>query len=298
MQRSKSILITGASSGIGRALAQAFAGDGHRLFVCARREEPLAEIAREFPSIFFAKCDVAREADVNAFFAAVRERTASVDALVHCAGVIGPVGLLTEIESSDWFAAVQNNLFGAVLAAKAAVPLMKAEARPRILFFSGGGAFDPMPNLSAYGIAKAGIIRLAETLAVELAPRNIAVNAFAPGFIKTEIFKPLLAAGPKRGREQYDIVVDRISKWRDDDMKVPVECARFLLSDAAAKLTGKTISARHDPWGEPEFAEHLGEIVASKLYATQRAAAVRAQPEPFVEELAAATERIRRQGGL
>lgn len=70
MERSKSIVITGASSGIGRALAQAFAADGHRLFICARREEPLAEIAREFPSIYFAKCDVARESDVNAFFAA------------------------------------------------------------------------------------------------------------------------------------------------------------------------------------------------------------------------------------
>jgi NAD(P)-dependent dehydrogenase (short-subunit alcohol dehydrogenase family) len=290
---SKSIIITGASSGIGAALTKAFAEDGHCLFVCARRRDRLAQVTQELPSVSYATCDVGSEADVKQFMAQAREQLQAVDVLIHCAGIMGPIGPTTEISSADWLATLHTNLFGAFLVTKHAIPLMPSARRPRILLLSGGGAFDPMPNLSAYGIPKAGIIRLAETLAVELAPRNIAVNVFAPGFVPTAIFDALLEAGAERGGTLYHTVVDLLAGWKEEDMARPIACARFLISDAAAPLTGKTISARHDPWDEPEFHASLAEIVASPLYATQRTNLDHFPTQPFIERLVGARDRRR-----
>jgi NAD(P)-dependent dehydrogenase (short-subunit alcohol dehydrogenase family) len=287
----KSIVITGASSGIGATLTRAFAEDGHRLFVCARRADRLAEVCAGLPSAHYATCDVSQEADVKRFFMQVRERMAGVDVLIHCAAVMGPIGIITDIDSDAWFEALRTDLFGAFLAVKHSVPLMRAERRPRVLLLSGGGAFDPMPNLSAYGVSKAGIIRLAETLAVELAPHNISVNVFAPGFVATEIFESVLKAGRERGGRLYDTIVNLLNGWRESDIERPIACARFLISDAAAKLTGKTISARFDPWDQPEFIEHLDDIVRSNLYATQRTNLDQVKGEPFAGRLARAADR-------
>lgn len=291
MSEQKSIVITGASSGIGAALTRAFSQDGHRLFICARRADRLTQVAEGLPDIFNTTCDVTSEDDVKHFFAEIAARTPAVDVLVHCAAVMGPIGMITDIDSEEWFSALRTDLFGAFLTAKHVVPLMRPERRPRILLLSGGGAFDPMPNLSAYGVSKAGIIRLAETLAVELAPRNIAVNVFAPGFVATEIFDSMIAAGPERGGVIYETVMKLLGDWKDGDIALPLDCARYLISDAAAPLTGKTISARFDPWGTPEFAAALPHIVASRLYATQRTNLEHLKQEEFVQRLTAALER-------
>jgi NAD(P)-dependent dehydrogenase (short-subunit alcohol dehydrogenase family) len=265
----KSIVITGASSGIGAALTRALAADGHELFVCARRTDRLAKVVEGYTSVFHAGCDVGQEPEVENFFRQVGERTNSLDVLIHCAAILGPIGTFHEVNSDDWMAAVTTNLFGAYLVAKNAVPLMQAERRPRIIMLSGGGAFDPMPRVSAYGVSKAAIVRLVETLAVELAPRNIAVNAVAPGFVATEIHQATLVAGRERAGEHYDKTVKLVSEW-DDSMDVPIDCLRYMISEAASRLTGKTISARYDPWGEPEFDQRLDQVMASPLYTTQR----------------------------
>lgn len=293
MSTPKSIIITGASSGIGAALAQAFARDGHRLFVCARRLDKLAEAMKGLPETFYTTCDVSNEAEVQRFIGEVVQRTPSIDVVIHCAAVIGPVGRITDIDSNAWLEALKTDLFGAFLVTKYAVPHMPAEKRPRIVLLSGGGAFDPMPNLSAYGISKAGIIRLAETLAVELAPLNIAVNVFAPGFVATNIFNSMLEAGPERGGGLYDTVVKLLNDWHDSDIDLPIELARYLISDESAPLTGKTISARYDPWDTPEFAAHLPDIVASRLYATCRSTLEHYKGQPFADNLAKALERRR-----
>lgn len=291
MSTPKSIVITGASSGIGAALARTFARDGHRLFVCARRLDKLAEAMKGLSETFYTTCDVSDEAEVQRFIGEVAQRTPSIDVVIHCAAVIGPVGRITDIDSNAWLEALKTDLFGAFLVTKYTVPHMLAERRPRIILLSGGGAFDPMPNLSAYGISKAGIIRLAETLAVELAPLNIAVNVFAPGFVATDIFNSMLEAGPERGGVLYETVVKLLNDWHDSDIDLPIGLARYLISDESAPLTGKTISARYDPWDTPEFAAHLADIVASRLYATCRSTLDHFTGQPFADRLASALER-------
>ncbi|MGC2123279.1 MAG: SDR family NAD(P)-dependent oxidoreductase, partial [Xanthobacteraceae bacterium] len=162
----KSIVVTGASSGFGAAFAVALAGDGNDLFICARRTDRLAEVAAGRSTIFHAPCDVSQESEVKDFYRQVGERTRSLDAVIHCAAILGPLGTFDTVKSEEWIAAITANVFGAYLVAKHALPLLRSGKQPRILVLSGGGAFDPMPHVSAYGASKAAIVRLVETLAV------------------------------------------------------------------------------------------------------------------------------------
>jgi 3-oxoacyl-[acyl-carrier protein] reductase len=283
--KKKTIVVTGASSGFGATFARALAQDGHQLFICARRADRLAQVAEGLPSISHMACDVSREEEVKAFYQRVRERTDCVDVVIHCAATLDPLGTFDEVDGKEWLAAISANLFGAYWVARYSISLMQPERRPRILLLSGGGAFDPLPQVTAYGLAKAAIVRMVETLAIELAPRNIAINALAPGFAPTEIHKTTLAAGRERAGMQYERTTKLLASW-DSSMELPVNCVRFMISDVAAKLTGKTISARFDPWGEPEFNNRIDEIAASTLYTTRRVI-----PEDLDSELCKALAR-------
>ena len=121
------------------------------------------------------------------------------------------------------------------------------------------------------------------------------MNAVAPGFAATEIHQATLAAGRERGGEHFDKTVKLMSNW-DDSMDIPIDCIRYMLSDKAAKLTGKTISARYDPWGEPEFDQNIDQIAASPLYSTQRTITEYLPDSALAGALALATERKRRAG--
>jgi NAD(P)-dependent dehydrogenase (short-subunit alcohol dehydrogenase family) len=292
MAAHKSIVITGASSGFGAAFARALAEDGHHLLICARRFNRLVEVAAGHPRTFYERCDVSSEAEVKAFFGQVAERARCLDAVIHCAGILGPLGAFETTKTEQWLETITTNLVGTYLVAKHALPLLLPERRPRILVLSGGGAFDPMPCVSAYGASKAATVRLVETLAVELQARNIAVNAVAPGFAPTEIHSATLAVGRERAGGHFDNTLKHLSKW-DDSMDVPVDCIRYMISDRAIKLTGKTISARHDPWGEPEFDEHIDEIMASPLYSTQRTISEHLANSALAQSLALAADRKR-----
>lgn len=262
------VVISGASSGIGAALTAALVKDGHELYVCARRKERItAALALGY------SCDVSREDQVRAFVAEIEKRTEHVDALINCAGILGAIGPTVETESSSWWHTIEVNLLGTYLLTKHVTPLMRAERTPRIINFSGGGAFSPFPNYSAYAASKAAVVSLTENLAIELAPRGIRVNAIAPGFVATEIHEATLAAGPTRAGEQYERT---ISQLREGSVPIatPVDCVRFLLSSAAAELSGKTLSARFDPWRTEAFRGLIPEINRSDLYTLRRMNAI------------------------
>ena len=270
MKPAQRIVIAGASSGIGAALVRALAGDGHAVFACARREDRLRGLAQSLSGVFVRRCDVSQEADVEAFAAWVRSQADGVDALVNCAGGFGAIGPAAQTDSRAWWRTLETNLLGTYLIIKHLVPMMKPASRPRIINFSGGGAFEPFPRYSAYAVSKAAVVRLTETLAVELAPRGITVNAVAPGFVATEIHQDTLRSGVAlAGAEHFERTRQRLREG-GVPIEVPVACVRFLLSERAAGLTGKTLSASFDPWDSPAFVERIPQISASGLYTMQR----------------------------
>ncbi len=264
------IVITGASSGIGAALAQALAGDGHKVFICARRADRLNAVAAASPSITAHVCDVSDEQQVAGFAKAVSTRADAVDVLINCAGGFGEIGPVSMTDTGRWWRTMDTNLRGTYLVIRHMLPLLNRGNHARVINFAGGGAFSPYPNYSAYACSKAAIVRLTECLAQELASSDIRVNAVAPGFVPTEMHNATIEAGEERaGRLQYRRT-RAVIEQAESSMDNLVRCIRTMISPALDGLTGKAISSNFDPWQTKVFLECLPEIVQSDLYALRR----------------------------
>jgi len=266
----KNIVITGASSGIGKALAESLIKDGHNLIICARRRELLKAISEQCKIASYRVVDVSVKKQVIKFADFVEKKYGHVDSLICCAGIYGAIGQFWEVNDDDWWNTIKTNLYGTFLTIKYFTPLLKRANNPSVVTFSGGGAFNSFPFYSAYATSKAAIVRLTETIAEELKAFGISVNAVAPGFINTPIHKATLAAGPKIvGDDFYNYTQKKLLDG-SIQMDVPINCVKFLISDLAKGLTGKTISASFDPWSTEEFINDIPNISSSDLYTMRR----------------------------
>lgn len=266
------VVIAGASSGIGAAIADDLLQEGHRVWMCARRMERLDALAGGRPNATIQRCDVGHENDVIEFAARVGDETPALDVLVNCAATIGPVGPALLADTGDWERTLRTNVLGALYLAKHFVPLLRQGVSPTIINFSGGGAFNPVPNFGAYAVSKSALIRLVETLAIELAGDGITCNAIAPGFVATEIHQSTLEAGPGLvGDAVYERAQDALATGEGAvPIDWPVACVRRLIEHRGDGLTGKTISVSFDPWASSEFDARIPDINASSLYSMER----------------------------
>jgi 3-oxoacyl-[acyl-carrier protein] reductase len=186
MNNRRKVVVTGASSGIGRASAVRFAADGYDLCVNARREPRLRELVSSFPKGDHLICpgDYSDPAVVGRVEKDLKERWDRVDVLVNCAGVFRGASA-TESAIDQWRQPFDTMFEGGVRITRAVVPLMPSGGRVIHITSIHGGRAEA--GASAYSMAKAALNQFCRVLAVELAPRNILVNAIAPGFIDTEM---------------------------------------------------------------------------------------------------------------
>lgn len=263
------IVITGGGSGIGAALARAFSSDGHRVIICGRRASRLKEVAEANTNIDRFVCDVSDEDDVVAFSDFVRQKYDCVDVLINCAGLFGAIGRFDKTDSQLWKATFEINVFGAYLVTKHCLDLLLRSDVKKIINFSGGGAFGPFPNYSAYAVSKAAVVRFSENLAAELGGLGVLVNCVAPGFVATEIHNATFDAGEGVAGEQFRFTM---AKLQDGSvpMGVIIHCVRFLISRESGGLTGKTISASFDKWHSEAFQSSIKQITESDLYTLRR----------------------------
>jgi NAD(P)-dependent dehydrogenase (short-subunit alcohol dehydrogenase family) len=273
--KSKIALITGASQGLGKAIASAFVKEGSHVAICARDGELIELVAEDFRAqavdgqkVFAAACDVSSSDQVDRLFSDIFAHLGSVEILVNNAGVSGPKGESETVGFADWSRAIEINLYGTFLPCQYGIRHMKKIGRGKIINLSGGGATAPMPKISAYAASKAAVVRLTETLAEELRAFSIDVNAVAPGALNTRFLDELLAAGPETvGRKLYDKALQQRSSGG-----VPLEkgarlCV-YLASQQSDGITGKLISAQWDHWENlHDFREHLDK---SDIYTLRR----------------------------
>ncbi len=210
----KTVLITGAGRGLGRAIARACWESGANLALCARSEGELRETAEELrrqrpgQQVLAVTADVGRVEDVESLFARIESEMPPLYGLVNNAGVAGPKGPVETNDWAAWVATVEINLLGAVYVCRRALGGMRARGAGSVVNISGGGATSPLPNFTAYAVSKAGLVRFTETLAAELRSTGIRANAVAPGLLATRLVDEVIAAGPEAtGREHWEKAV-------------------------------------------------------------------------------------------
>jgi NAD(P)-dependent dehydrogenase (short-subunit alcohol dehydrogenase family) len=267
----KAAIITGAGRGIGRAIALAFAQEGANIVVASRTLSEVAETAEQARALgrhaLVLKVDVCNRDEVERTVAQGLDEFGRLDILVNNAGTYGSIGPLVDSDPEKWVQTVRINLFGSFFCARAVLPFMIRERRGKIINLSGGGASSPLPNFSAYAASKAAIVRLTETLAEEVKPFNIQINAIAPGAVNTRLTDDLLAAGAAAGEQML-----AQARRQKEAGGVPPERAAalavFLASDQSDGLTGRLISAVWDDWESMDG--RIDRIMASDLYTLRR----------------------------
>jgi len=229
---------TGASQGIGRDTALALAEAGAKVAVAARSEEKLsvlvADIAAAGGTAFAVKMDVADAEQVKAGFKQVLEKFGRLDILVNNAAITRD-GLAMRMKQDDWEAVLRTNLTGAHLCIQQALPTMMKARAGRIINISSIVAQSGNAGQANYVAAKAGIIGLTKAIAIEIASRNITVNAVAPGFIET----PMTDVLPAKVKEE---LTTRIPLGRMGSAREVASAIVFLASDEAAYITGHVLN--------------------------------------------------------
>lgn len=179
-------LVTGASRGIGRAIARRLWEEGARVEAVARSREPLAELAAECPGVGFHVCDVTRESEVNATVKGVLEKHGRLDALINNAGV-GRFGAIEETSYEDLLRVFEVNVGGAFLFTRAVLPAMRSRGDGDIINIASVVGSKGYPRQVAYGASKHALLGLTKSLAVELQPDGVRVRSICPGGVDTDL---------------------------------------------------------------------------------------------------------------
>jgi NAD(P)-dependent dehydrogenase (short-subunit alcohol dehydrogenase family) len=271
----RTALITGASQGLGLEIARAYLDAGAAgVCICGRDaatlERALGELrerAAPAQQVLGDVADVSSPEDVERLLELALDGLGEITVLVSNAGVYGPKGGIDQIDWAQWTRAVEINLLGSVLVARALVNHFAVRGYGKIVQLSGGGATAPLPGLSAYAASKAGVVRFAETLAEELRERRVDVNSIAPGPLNTRMLDEVLSAGPAQvGAAFYERALEQ-RRGGGIPLRRGAKLAVFLGSAASDGITGKLLSAVWDPW--PQLPQHLGDL-DSDVYTLRR----------------------------
>jgi NAD(P)-dependent dehydrogenase (short-subunit alcohol dehydrogenase family) len=240
------VVITGGASGLGREMAQKFLSQGDRVAICDVSRVSIEALKQERPEILGVQCDVTDELQMQEFFDQVQTEFGGVDIFLSNAGTGGPAGLLETIEFYEWRDCVSVNLDGAFLSCRWAGQQMRAQGSGVILIISSTSGLFGVPNRAPYVTAKWGLIGLMKTLAMELGPAGVRVNAICPGSVDGDRMERVLdmesaATGQDRSavQAQYTQGVSLRKFMSPQDI---AEMAFFLASEVAKNVTGQAIS--------------------------------------------------------
>lgn len=241
MKNAKTVMITGASRGLGKALALAFAKQGARLAICARTEKALTEVKKEAfeagaADVLAVKADVSHSRDVERFVAQTEERFGQIDVLINNASVLGPspMPLLLDYPEEDFEKVIRINTLSLFLVTRRVLPVMLQRNSGTIINVTSEAGNTGYAGWGAYGISKFAVEGMTETWADELSETGITVNMVDPGEMNTEMHK--LA------------VPDCDYELADPNDVVPAFL--YLASEEASGLTGKRITAQDFVKGE------------------------------------------------
>lgn len=239
------VLVTAGASGIGRAIADLLTAQGARVHVCDVAQAALDDYAGANPNGGTTQADVSSEADVARLFADVRESLGGLDVLVNNAGIAGPTGGVDEIAPAEWRRTIDVCLTGQFLCAHHAVPLLKAAGGGAIVNMSSAAGRFGYAFRTPYSAAKWGVIGFTQSLAKELGPSDIRVNAILPGIVEGPRMSGVIQARAGQVGVSYEAMertyLDRVSLRRMVTAADVAATVLFLVSPAGRNVSGQSI---------------------------------------------------------
>jgi len=244
----KSAIVTGGSSGIGRACAAWLLDAGYDVLICARGAERLARVAAELggngsgPSVIAEAADVSVPEQAATVIGRAEEEFGQIDALVNAHGVFGEPGLIEALPAEEWRAVLDANLMGPIHMTTKAIPALK-QSRGAVVNISSINAIQAEQQAAPYGVSKAGLVAFTKYAAGELAEHEVRVNAVLPGWVMTAMAEPFFREAGVLDKPLDTNMMHRIAE--------PTEIASvvgFLLSDDASFVTGEAMVADGGHW--------------------------------------------------
>jgi NAD(P)-dependent dehydrogenase (short-subunit alcohol dehydrogenase family) len=257
----RTAIVTGGSSGIGRASALRLAAEGARVVIASRRlavgEEVVSEITRSGGAAYAVGCDVTIAAQVESCVAETMRKFGAPSMLVHAAGSLGKESSVTDLDEHGFDELVSLNLKGAYNVTRAVLPLM-AKTGGAIITISSIGGYDVLPRAAAYGASKAGVISLTRSIALDYASFGVRAICLCPGLVETPMLEGVLGRDREsfKARAQWMSLhpLGRLGKAEDIASAVA-----FFASDEASWITGITVPIdggwllRRFSFGPPEL---------------------------------------------
>ena len=240
------VLVTAGCSGIGRVIAETFAAAGAKVHVCDISETAMADCSAAHPDWSVSHCDVSDEQQVTQLFEDVKSNLGGLDVLVNNAGIAGPTGGIDELSTDEWRNTIDVNLNGQFYCARLAVPLLKQSSNASIICISSVAGRLGYAYRTPYAATKWAIIGLMKSLAIELGPDGIRVNALLPGIVEGPRIENVISdraetMGISYGdmEKQY---IDKISLRRMVTAQDVANQAIFLCSQLGKNISGQPIS--------------------------------------------------------
>lgn len=239
------VLVTGAARGIGLTITESFSQAGAHVHICDVSEEALLETQRAHPGIAVTQADISVYEQVEELFRQVKTEMGGLDILVNNAGISGPTAPLEEIEPEDWRHTVAVDLHGQFYCTKQAIPMLRNNATGSIVYIASNAAVFGYPLRTPYTVSKWALIGLTKTLAMELGPDQIRVNAICPGSVEgPRIDGVIQHEAESRGVDAEEV---RTTYQRQSSMRTFVSAqdvanmVLFICSDLGARISGQIL---------------------------------------------------------
>ncbi len=237
----KVAIVTGASKGIGKAIATRFAREGASLVVASRSRDALEKVAHEIKSAggeaLVVTVDVRNADSIDELVKKTVSHYGRLDLLVNNAGITMG-GASEELSPEDWRTAMETDLFGVFFACQAAARVMIPQGGGNIINISSVNGILAAPRRAAYCSSKAGVNALTKVLAIEWADRNIRVNAIAPGYVRTELVQDVI----DKGAISMEAILRRTPQHRIGEVEDIAGLAVYMASDESSYMTGSIVT--------------------------------------------------------
>jgi len=240
------VLVTAGAAGIGRAFAETFANAGARVFICDIDKAALAATKQAMPEVGSCVTDVADPSQVDALFNAAASFLNGLDVLINNAGIAGPTARVEDISIDDWNRTIAVDLNGMFYCTRRAVPLLKSAGGGSIINLSSVAGRLGFPLRTPYSSAKWAVVGFTKSLAIELGPSKIRVNAIQPGVVDGERIKRVISAKAKAlniTEQAFEAqLLERVSLRKKVTEQEIADMALFLATEAGSSISGQALS--------------------------------------------------------